>query len=240
MFHSGRTGSTVLADMLNQTNDIFWDGEFYNKMLTNSYPELNFIKNSFTKLKIRSNRAGLNFYGCEVKLISHPHLDNSQISLPDFFNGLKKTGFNYYIILERKNKLRQLVSNAIAIQKGKWHNRKDESSKKEKVFVDFHALTQNKYESFVDFVLHVEETYATLNELLKGEKVLKLTYEDDILNDPFVAYNKVLDFLDVKNRNEISINFKKTNPYLLTDNIINYNELKEMVKNTKYEWMLYE
>ena len=66
-----------------------------------------------------------------------------------------------------------------------------------------------------------------------------LSYEDDILPDPKIAYEKVCGFLDLEVRNP-KVNLRRTNPFDIHEIVENYAELEKTLKNTKYEWMLYE
>ena len=78
-------------------------------------------------------------------------------------------------------------------------------------------------------------------QLLSNKSIsfLKLNYEEHIENNPDRASQLVSNFLGVK-FHEGRINFIKTNPYKIKDILSNYEEVKEHLKGTKYEWMVYE
>ena len=65
LFHIGRSGSTLLGDMLNQNPHIYWDGEVYNNILK-KHQKLTI--NPFNYLNSKMYYSGKNkFYGFEVK-----------------------------------------------------------------------------------------------------------------------------------------------------------------------------
>ena len=43
MFHAGRSGSTVLGDLLNQNPQIFWDSEIFQPARMRPLPSMAFI-----------------------------------------------------------------------------------------------------------------------------------------------------------------------------------------------------
>jgi hypothetical protein len=49
------------------------------------------------------------------------HLDHNGIPLGEFLEYLKTTGFTKFIVLERKNYLRKLVSSMTGLRKGAFH-----------------------------------------------------------------------------------------------------------------------
>ena len=50
----------------------------------------------------------------------------------------------------------------------------------------------------VDLFMYMDEQYQRLRTALAGEDVLELSYEEDIFNDPMVAYAKVCHWLGVE------------------------------------------
>ena len=74
-------------------------------------------------------------------------------------------------------------------------------------------------------------------ETLKSNDYLWLSYEEDILNDPQVAFEKVSNFLDLE-LIKPTIYLGKTNPEPLSTIIINFVEISSFLKNSNSEWML--
>lgn len=66
-----------------------------------------------------------------------------------------------------------------------------------------------------------------------------MTYEDDISKDPLVGYKRICQFLGA-GLEKVSIRFGKTNPFKLSDIIINFEEVERILRGSPFEWMLYE
>lgn len=95
MFHIGRSGSTVLCDMLNQHSDVSWDGELLkgtaattiNKPLRYSNPADRwynspyFPDRPFSFIESHMSKANTRFFGFETKFF---HLSQNNIELGDF------------------------------------------------------------------------------------------------------------------------------------------------------------
>lgn len=84
----------------------------------------------------------------------------------------------------------------------------------------------------------MENNFKFLRELLPDNSLI-ITYENDVLKNPKHAYKKVCDFLSLKDEN-VKVEYKRTNPFPLKELIINYEEISELLKGTKYDWMLKE
>ena len=76
-----------------------------------------------------------------------------------------------------------------------------------------------------------------MENILSGNKILHLNYEDDIEQDPKKAYLRICEFIGVK-PTKVCVRYKKTNPFPLADIIENFDEIKAILHNTPYEWML--
>lgn len=239
MLHIGRVGSTVLADLLNQHSQIKWDGEFYPKQ-TKKY--LKFIyKNPIEFLKIKMSQNLSKFYGFELKSSKNQLFKKTSINLDidTFIKKIARLNFNHYILIERKNYLKQFISFMFAKQT-KIHHTKQKVDKISTIKINFESceLFHHK-KSLIEHFEYLDNFYQNTEELLKNKIYLHLTYEDDILPNPQIAYNKICDFLNIKNENPV-VNLKRTNPFPLKDVIENYAEVEDYLKGTKYEWMLYE
>ena len=92
----------------------------------------------------------------------------------------------------------------------------------------------------VKYLEDYEKQFNELNQLLDNKKnLLKLYYEDDIQIDPQLAYIKICTFLGVSPM-KLNIPLKKTNPYQIESMVTNFSELEVYLKNSPYEWMLYD
>ncbi len=237
MLHTGRVGSTVLADLLNQHSKISWDGEFYPKQKKRY---LKFIYNDpIDFLKIKMNQKVSEFYGFELKCSKNQLYTAHSINLDldVFLDRIKELNFNNFILLERKNYLKQFISLYFA-RKTKIHHIKYNINKISILNIEFEScLWFNKQQPLIKHFEYLDNFYKETKDLLSKDKSLFLTYEDEIQENPLVAYEKICDFLNIKPELPI-INLKRTNPYPLKDVIKNYNEVEKYLTGTKYEWML--
>lgn len=243
MFHVGRCGSTVLGSLLGQHSRIFWDGEIYNRRLRLWETDQNQIRrrtgsvDAIRFLRQRMRYAGTRFYLFEVKFF---HLDLLDVDLSDYVERLKSLGVDYFIILDRRNHLRKIVSSLIARETQSYHRSHGENAALKRVYVDTKKLRVDWDEKslvsyLTDYGAHLHE----LEGLLHGERILSLTYEDDVYDDPLVAYGKVINFLGAR-WEEVSVEYGRTNPFRLEQMILNFDEVKQVLSGTEFEWMLHD
>ena len=252
MFHIGRSGSTVLGDMLNQNPKVFWDGEIYHPYVDWG-GEKALATGKSTKidpvqlLRERMVNSGKRFYGFETKFY---HLDRTNIQLSDYINGLESLEIRHFIILKRENYLRKIISSSVAFNK-RQSNLRDEKG------LFYHCLSEKKPElhkielntervdidgdikSLLEHLHKYHDNFLHLEAELADKQVLKLSYEDDIARDPLMAYRLVCEFLNVA-EHPVDVRFRKTNPFKLSEIVENYSSLKSTLKNTRFEWMTEE
>ena len=106
MFHVGRCGSTVVGNLLDQHQKIYWDGEVvYNQYSFNNCQLKPFDTKAFFRKQMLV--AGSRFYGFEVKVHPEQQLAILHQTLPELVNELTELGVEQFIVLERKNYLRR-------------------------------------------------------------------------------------------------------------------------------------
>lgn len=245
MFHLGRSGSTVLGDLFNQNQELFWDSEIFmdNRMPTdfNTVHKMLFRLPMLT-IKTRRMRTKKRIYGFEAKL---SHIARIRMSPPQFVEEIKKLGFAYFLLLRRRNHLRIIISDLVAQQKGYWHSPSQgttHASGLTPVTINVNAITlgscfNRQQRPLMEHLCVVEEEFAQLTTLLEGQHVLNLVYEDDIEQDPSIAYHKVCEFLAVT-PTPVEVRLRKTNPWPMHQLINNYEEVAETLAGSPYEWML--
>jgi hypothetical protein len=243
MFHIGRSGSTVLADMLGQTPTIHWDGEIYafqyqaHEKLRGPF-RVGAVEPHFDHLELLRRRVGLfpgSIYGFEVKFF---HLLHGRLPLERFLNFLNELGFDKFIILKRKNYLRKIISSLVARQTGAYHLPVGASAPRRRIVLNVRHLEMDRQSnSLVGFLQDYKDNFDKLDFLLSRHDVLNLTYEDDIEFDPLAAYRKTVDFLGVSRGIPIA-RFGKTTPYPIREIIMNYDEVRGHLSSTEFLWML--
>ena len=238
MMHIGRVGSTVLGSMMNQHSKIFWDGEPFERLMrSNKSNQERFVENVLNK-SMHNSRSEI--YCFATKFMPEQHLweECINMNLEEYISLLNDMKIKDFILITRKNYLRQVISVLVGRMKKEWHSQKN-TKKVTKVFinVDSYDAGYDLSLPLIDYFKRIDRQYDLLNEIVGSDKILKLAYEDDIEKDPHIAYNKVCSFLNVKNEKP-QIKLKKTNPFDLKDMIENYEEVEKTIKGTKYEWML--
>ena len=243
MYHIGRCGSGVLASLLRQHRHVYWDGEVYTPVFT-EWREKNegvetieeFPEDPIKRLEKRMILACNSFYGFEIKPFHHRLIN---CPAETFINHLDSLGFTHFIILDRKNRLRKIISSIIAHERtGIYHRKKGKEAvlnsvtlNPEEIRIDFNTKPLLQYLSDYD------EQFEALNRLFEGRNVLKLTYEDDIQEDPKKAYQRVCEFLGIAH-NDVSVKLSRTNPFPIREMVTNFEEVEKLLSGTPFEWML--
>lgn len=193
IFTTPRSGSTYLCELLNSTKIAGYPTEHLRLATQELACNCNFdyfrLLNNLMQCRITNNSV----FG--TKFISH-FLFDLQRAKPDF-----KQIFNYidkFILLVRKDKIAQAVSIVLAHQTNIWHLHNNNKN------IDYQSklrdITINN-----DLLADVEQKYtaitnqeARLKKILENNQVkpLEIIYEDIVAN-PKLQINKILDFLEI-------------------------------------------
>ena len=246
MFHIGRSGSTVMDDMLSQHPYIYWDGEVYEKVFKSlersgktvqvgyQSPAIDPVNNTLRK---RMRRSGKDFYGFEVKFF---HLRLLGISLPDYIENLCSLGFSRFIVLKRKNYLKKIVSSLISHKTKQFYMWDTGEVALHQIDLDINNIEIDRdAKPLLEFLQDYDERFVSLDKILESRATLKLTYEDDVLPDPRLGYEKICNFLNIVPK-EPKVRLVKMNPYKLNELIGNFEDVKRALHETPFAWMLRE
>jgi hypothetical protein len=237
MFHTGRSGSSVIADLLSQHPDIHWDGELFNYRLMLWRGRQKFrMREGIGLIKRRMNLFDEPFYGFEVL---PTHLHAGQMDEGDFIAALEDLGFEHFILLTRRNILRKIVSNLVARERGQWRLGAGETAPLTRVHVDTRNLTLASVKPLLSHIDDLLADYETLSSLLNSRHCLQIVYEDDVHRDPRCAYRKICEFLGVAYL-DIPVRHGQTTPHPLRQIIQNYDEVASVLSATEFAWMLEE
>lgn len=242
MFHIGRCGSTVLADLLHQNRKICWDGEIYQQYFESLDSKGVFITTDSLKdqspldlLQKSMRYSGPKFYGLEIKFY---HLRCFGIEMSTFVNGLEKLGVNRFILLERKNYLRKVVSSVVARKAHRYHLKQGSTPELIQVKIDPHDVDIDyDRKPLLELLLRYRDDSRALQYLMNGRPFLELSYEDDINVDPRRAYSRVCEFLGLP-PTPVIIRYVRTTPYPLRDVIVNFSEVEIALAGSEFSWML--
>jgi len=230
MFHVGRSGSRVLASLLDQHPRIFWDGEVFEPNSGLWEPG----RDAWPLLRRRMRLAGRSFYGFEAKFF-HARLVGT--TLPVFVERLFDLGFDRFVVLRRRNTLRKVVSSIRLHEEKRSHRRPGEATlHRIRVEVDDVRIDRDA-RPLVAYLEDYERGFEALDRLLAGRSVLKLNYEDDIADDPRRAYRRCCEFLDLEPL-PVDVAYGRTNPFPLGEMVINLPEVEKALRGTPFEWML--
>jgi len=238
MFHTGRCGSTVLADLSGQHPDVAWTGEVFEPYMAAEHPE---VGGELVRRELGRSRSKARgrYFGFETKYLPQQHLSPGCIGLPlpDYVSLLRELGFEKFVILHRKNYLRRAISAAVGRQTNAWHST-TVASRATRIVLDLTTFkTGATVSTLLDLFAVMDAAYQELNELLSEDEKLIITYEDDIECDPYQAYRKLSFFLGLSEFQPV-LKLKKTNPFSYNQMVENWGEVESALCSTGYAWML--
>lgn len=241
MIHIGRSGSTVVADLLGQHPQVRWEGEIYQRIFNareypdHSLPPITDV-DAVDFAEECSNGALGRYYGFEVKFF---HLRILGAELSTYLEELDKRLENLQIIvLRRKNTLRVVVSTLVARKTGIWHLKGRARPSPGSVRLDPEAVFVNRANSkLVDLLEECARDFALLDELLAQRRALRLSYEEDVAHDPRRAYERICAHLELPPR-RVKVRLSRTYPYVLHELIENYDDIEALLRGSAFEWML--
>lgn len=218
MFGRGRSGSTILTSMLNQSKLLYCDKEIYNRAIL--YPR-QFLKN-------RSAIYPGEVYG--FKLLSY-QLRN-QFGAEDgkrFLNELVQEQGYKLIYMKRGNLVKQTLSKHYARFRGSWHEAKKVNRSKMVVKIqDFlHELREGRKLDFLE------------KDLLAGISKFEVIYERDLEDNDakFRLMEELCNFLDLPTFKP-EIKLKKISPKKGDDYIDNWPELEQAISKSEFSHFL--
>lgn len=226
MWHAGRCGSSVIADLVSRDGRIYWAGEILENPSHEwaGLPRDEALQCCRTAIDRKRYQAGRTPFGFEMKMWHHKRLGLTKEDMRYLTIDL---GFRLHIVLERKNHLRQHVSGEIGKLTGTFHRREGSTASTRTLTVDPEGVMRGA-ESY-------ERYFADLRSMLPGH--LHLTYENDIERDPREAYAKVMRHCGMKPAT-VQTDMRKTTARPLHDVIENYDEVASALSGTPHEWML--
>lgn len=223
IYTRGRTGSTVLTELLNCHPEIFCDVEIFNFLYSGSkvkYPAL-YIK-SCSK---RASMHGKSVYGFKVK-IAQLRYEHEYDNYDEVLRNLSEEGFKF-VYLRRDNYFRHKLSNIISTQTKIFHLKNGDKNNHVKVQVDCDQLMEG--------IQYSETVNKTEAENLKGIDHITVTYEEDLIENSKhqETADKVFKYLGL-NSVKVQTDLKRIVPENLKEIISNYDEVYNYFKDTEY------
>lgn len=235
MLHVGRCGSTVVANLLDAHPSIHWDREIFEpwRRARLDIPE---GTTAADVIRLRYEVTPL-LYGFETKYLQAHHVGALGITTQDYLELLADLGFKRFVTLHRRNYLRRVVSGAVARQTGEWHRTSSEASGPTPISLDPSSVPFGSNKPLLDVFAELERGEDLLARLLPSDETIRLWYEDDIADNPRIAYSKITRLFGV-DPVEMQPNLFRSNPFPLADLLTNLEEITTLLNGTRYEWML--
>ena len=241
MLHIGRCGSTVLANMLDQNPEIYWDGKTARKV-HELYGDAVAKLDISAWFKQQFSISGDRYYGFEFKILRDQYVNIFDKTMADFLEIWKSIGVTHFILLYRGNTLNQAISHYSGLSNKVWHISSDSErqSAKNSFTIDFEHVTtgSGKGLPLKEYLREIENTKNEIRNILQGCNLLELEYERDILEaGPQAAYQNICEFLDISAR-EVVVKNKKVLALSPSEAVENYNDAVQALSGTEFEWML--
>src|SRR5690606_4673726 len=111
---------------------------------------------------------------------------------------LERLGFTRFIVLDRRNTLRKVVSSLVALQRGSTRLPAGAPAPRVRVRVPVDAVPiDSTCKPLVELLCGYRDGVARIEALLAGRRTLRLRYEDDLARDPLAGYRTTCAFLGV-------------------------------------------
>ena len=235
MFHQGRCGSTVLSRLLGAHPRLTACSEIFET----PYQCGRLPAPAGTMLRAKRVQAFPGRAIVEAKFFECQHLSLLGVGLEDFVGLVRASGYREFIVLDRRNYLKKIVSSGLAVARGqRYHYAAGEAIPEIKVEIDLNRVgILGKQAPMLEMFAYMDAQYARLRAELAGEDMLELSYEEDIAESPLAAYAKVCSWLGLE-APAAEPDLRRTNPHPLREVIGNWDEIAAALAGTRYAWML--
>jgi hypothetical protein len=234
MFHVGRCGSTVVAEMLGRHLSITWEGEVFEPKVR---AKIGFEDVPPREFLLRRIAEAPEVYGFEIKYLPSHHQRILGLDLGGLLELTDSVGVTHYVTLHRRNYLRRVVSGVTGRERRRWHRTPDQPRPDTKVRLDPGAVPFGPRQPLLDVFQEMKQGETDLVSALSDRATLHLTYEDDVALDPLKAYASVCDFIGVMPE-EVRPRLDRTGSDRLESMVSNYDEIVALLSGTEYSWML--
>lgn len=224
--------------MLNSHPNIEWKSELFHPLHEKAI-SLDELNDPFELLVSPLEQCRSRVFGFETKF---QHLDENglDIELPKYLEKLQNLGFDKFILLERKNYLRQAISVARGQLTKTWHLSRGEKKPEFPVFeinVDKIGLGGHDREMIRCFEF-LKNSYENAVQAMRAREIdfLPLSYEDDLESNAAIGLRKTLAFLEAK-QIKPSISLQRLDSRPVSQMISNWKIVFERLQGSPFEWM---
>lgn len=221
IFGQGRSGTTLLEDLIQSTGYFQENGELLNT-------DRGEVKNPFKFIQGMSNKNNSNFI-FHAKIYQLVRDRKNKINPNKFLLSLQDNSWKI-IYLRRENKVKHAMSNVVAKERGKYHKYNDV---KESFSIDIDCN---------DFVKKVQERFDFEQDekrALKGIKYHEVVYEQDLEDSSShqKTIDNILSYLQLESKTVIT-KHKKVNTQDFKKLIKNYDEFISCINENNWEYFV--
>lgn len=231
--HVGRSGSTVLGDMLGQHPHVHFDGETYGRHLYRVKQEAWAATDVLARLEFEMRTSGPGWFGFDYL---PNYLSWTGLTPADHARGLRRLGFTHFVLLTRRNYLKQMVSMRAAMETRLWHDR-GQVHERDHGTVRLPVQGRPGALGLATRIARVEEFYAETRRIHSGDRFLELSYEEHIESDPIRGYRRVVDFLGLEAYEPV-VRLRRLSTSTVRERLQNFDEVAAALQGTPYAWML--
>lgn len=217
IFGAGRSGSSLLVDLLDSHPSIHCEGEILHHRVL--FPR--------RYVHCRASLSQRQAYG--FKLLSYQLRQVQRLRQPRLFlEGLHDSGWGIIYLL-RRNILRRALSNLYARHRGRFHGMAEDRSTEA-------GLMQVDLSELLGWMEGIEELNRFEQELLRGIPHLDVVYEDDLQDSGChqATVDRILQYLGLPPA-RVKTDLLKVTPPTLSDFVANHEEVVKSVSATPYE-----
>lgn len=220
IYSRGRSGSTLLVQLLNAHSSVQCDDEILNLPVA--------LRDPATYVRDRAHLAHKPVYGFKLLSYQLPKLQNIE-DQSAFLDDMQRDGFAI-IYLYRRDLLRHAISNIMARQRGEFHRRADPdgAAKKDKKA----TIPEDELRRWLDSSRREQDVELGV---MDGREATWVCYEDDLERQSAQAdtMGRVFSALSVQDE-PVASNLVKLTSDQLPSIIENYDELKHVFSDTEY------
>ena len=239
MFHHGRCGSSVLGDLLDQHSALRWDGEVFNfrRSFWTDQATATDRADPLGVLERRLRKSRKPTYGFECKFY---HAQLIGFSLEALVPALERLGFTRFVVLDRRNTLRKVVSSLVASRRGSARVPAGTEVPLIRVHLPVEAVPiDSTRKPLVELLRDYQGGVLRIEELLANRPLLRLRYEDDLADDPLAGYRAVCSFLGLP-AEKPQVRLGRTTPYPWRQVVENADAVVAALAGTEFAWMAEE
>jgi LPS sulfotransferase NodH len=241
MLHNGRSGSTLLGDLMDQHPAVFWDGETLEKKLHRTESRLGVgfanlygsfdLDDGISEIEQRMRwRSAGRIFGTELQ---DYHVEIMKTDIESYLLRLRKLGFERFVFLER-NYLRKIASHLVATKRDRFHVNQGIKLQPQPVRINVSRVyIGHRFTTLIDAMRQYRDFFQRAEAALNGAQILKLSYEQHIQNGPQLAVEELCHFLGLSPHHP-KINFGKTTDLPLEKVIENFEEVVDYIAGTEF------